>query len=389
MKIRLRTPEQKTFEVDVDPQDTILNLREKAGILAEYPVNLLKLLYAGRTLADDQKTIESLNLKENHWIFIQLLQTHEFVSAQANTSATSEPTASLPTLNAPEHPREGEIDSKSDEIQQIDTSPHGIKGSGYTGSFTARATTSQIVKDLVYMSSEQDELVQALKASFRDSERAAERAATGVRRGSFTSSDPFSGYDIPSGGFIIYRPRPTELPGHIRGTNAKDPNERFSPTKSELAFPSSDGHAELAEGAMPEELRAPTTVNTRPPSIGPEGGRLTVESLQSDSLVQLICDHAHMHPDIVQCLIEELIQSKPQVASLMMTLMMTDPERFTTIFGQDNHLGRIHDGADFTKEEKEVIKRLEADFPEENVISAYLFSYRSELQTLMYLAGGR
>ncbi|CEL61039.1 UV excision repair protein RAD23 homolog B OS=Homo sapiens GN=RAD23B PE=1 SV=1 [Rhizoctonia solani AG-1 IB] len=71
MKITLRTLQQDQFELDIEPHETVLDLKQKVGSMKEHPVDYLKLFYAGRTLRDEE-SIESLGIRNNAYIVVML-----------------------------------------------------------------------------------------------------------------------------------------------------------------------------------------------------------------------------------------------------------------------------------------------------------------------------
>ncbi|CAE7226106.1 unnamed protein product [Rhizoctonia solani] len=66
--------QQKKFEVEAEPHETVLDLKEKIGGLQGHPAKYVKLYYAGKTLTDDSKSVESLNLKEGAYLTVLLAQ---------------------------------------------------------------------------------------------------------------------------------------------------------------------------------------------------------------------------------------------------------------------------------------------------------------------------
>ena len=71
MKISIRTLQQKTFTLDVEPSVTVAVVKSLIEKEQGHSVASQKLIYSGRILADDQ-TVESYNVKENDFFVLMV-----------------------------------------------------------------------------------------------------------------------------------------------------------------------------------------------------------------------------------------------------------------------------------------------------------------------------
>ncbi|CAE6434606.1 unnamed protein product, partial [Rhizoctonia solani] len=78
MKVAVRTLQQKKFEVEAEPQHTILDLKEKIGGVQGQLAEHLKLFYAGKTLTDDSSSLESLNMTENGYLLVMVVKASSY-----------------------------------------------------------------------------------------------------------------------------------------------------------------------------------------------------------------------------------------------------------------------------------------------------------------------
>ncbi|KAG8960713.1 UV excision repair protein RAD23 A, partial [Tulasnella sp. 408] len=69
--VNVKTLQQKQFKVPIEPADTIANVKAKIESINGDPVANQKLLFAGKTLADDVP-VEQYNLKETDFLVLMI-----------------------------------------------------------------------------------------------------------------------------------------------------------------------------------------------------------------------------------------------------------------------------------------------------------------------------
>jgi hypothetical protein len=58
MKISLKTLSGRLYPMDVNPEDTVLMLKQQIQEQYEFPIETQSLIFSGRTLTDDKKLAE-------------------------------------------------------------------------------------------------------------------------------------------------------------------------------------------------------------------------------------------------------------------------------------------------------------------------------------------
>ncbi|XP_037570188.1 UV excision repair protein RAD23 homolog B-like [Dermacentor silvarum] len=86
MIVTLKTLQQQTFKIEVDPSETVKvfkeRIEEKKG--KDYPAQCQKLIYAGKILSDDSKMSE-YDIDEKKFVVIMVTKPKQSVDATATT----------------------------------------------------------------------------------------------------------------------------------------------------------------------------------------------------------------------------------------------------------------------------------------------------------------
>ncbi|CUA74461.1 UV excision repair protein RAD23 homolog B [Rhizoctonia solani] len=416
MKVAIRTLQQKMFEVEAEPEHTVFNLKEKIGGVQGQPAEHLKLFYAGRTLTDDSKSVESLNLKEGSYLVV-MPRANSYGSTNVDSGPSSSSVPPLPKFprtdfTAPTAPTKPVSSGSTNPAPRPAAAPRNpffnsnglmsgssmpgssrpgpsIAGSsGFGSTISGFSVSEDSVQNLVEMGFERDQVVKALKASFDNKERAVEFLTTSIPENPLDDSDPFSSGSFSSGpGSSGLRPfgissmsnpfsRPQPV-GHIEEVGSDQPEEPSKPMNTESTAsnpvktstedirptestsadatttfesppaslqneaassiaPTSSSSATVP--AVPEDSSSishptPSTSSLVPTFSRPmgfsgmsafgglgsssDGENVTLESLENDPMIQQIRELAGQNPELIGPLVEQLVQSKPQVANLM------------------------------------------------------------------------
>nr|XP_038026328.1 UV excision repair protein RAD23 homolog B-like [Anas platyrhynchos] len=101
MQITLKTLQQQTFRIDIDPEETVKALKEK--IESErgkdaFPVAGQKLIYAGKILNDDT-ALKEYKIDEKNFVVVMVTKPKAAAAAtqQSNSTATVSLTSAAPT----------------------------------------------------------------------------------------------------------------------------------------------------------------------------------------------------------------------------------------------------------------------------------------------------
>ncbi|XP_045145674.1 UV excision repair protein RAD23 homolog A isoform X5 [Echinops telfairi] len=197
--ITLKTLQQQTFKIRMEPDETVKVLKEK--IEAEkgrdaFPVAGQKLIYAGKILSDDVP-IKDYRIDEKNFVVVMVTKTKAVpgTSAPAETSPTAAPESSTafpptPASGMSQPPAAREDKSPSEESAPT-MSPESVSGSvpssGSSGREDDAASTlvtgseyETMLAEIMSMGYERARVVAALRASYNNPHRAVEYLLTGI-----------------------------------------------------------------------------------------------------------------------------------------------------------------------------------------------------------------
>lgn len=213
MQITLKTLQQQTIQIDIDPDLTVKALKEK--IEAErgkdsFPVSGQKLIYAGKILQDDTP-IKDYKIDEKNFVVVMVSKAKSAPavspppseapkipvqdSSSSSASTVSPAPAPTPTPAAiPIPPEEARVESpptvtepeapaSSDpllEAQGVDASSALVTGAEYESMLT----------EIMSMGYERERVVAALRASFNNPHRAVEYLLTGIPSSPVQETNP-------------------------------------------------------------------------------------------------------------------------------------------------------------------------------------------------------
>lgn len=174
MLITLKTLQQQTFQIEMDPEESVKTLKLKIEVEKgkDYAADNQRLIYAGKILIDDNK-LSSYNIDEKKFVVIMVTKPKTAESTgQSSASAESGASASTESGDAKEKPDvAGEV-SKPPASTEVAQTPE--PASTNEPDFEA---TVQSIMDMGY---NRQQVEQALRASFNNRERAVEYLITGI-----------------------------------------------------------------------------------------------------------------------------------------------------------------------------------------------------------------
>lgn len=201
MQITLKTLQQQTIQVEIDPEQTVKALKEK--IEAErgkdnFPVSGQKLIYAGKILQDDTP-IKDYKIDEKNFVVVMVSKAKPAAAASPPVSeapkppvqdsgststavqATTPASVPAPTPAAvpipPEEAKE-EPSAAATEPQQPASSSGGGQGLDASSALVTGAEYEAMLTEIMSMGYERERVVAALRASFNNPHRAVEYLLT-------------------------------------------------------------------------------------------------------------------------------------------------------------------------------------------------------------------
>ncbi|XP_034749602.1 RAD23 homolog A, nucleotide excision repair protein a isoform X2 [Etheostoma cragini] len=233
MQITLKTLQQQTIQIEIDPVQTVKALKEK--IEAErgkdnFPVSGQKLIYAGKILQDDTP-IKDYNIDEKNFVVVMVSKAKSAAAASPPASdapkppvqdssststavqATTPALAPVPTPAAvpiPSEEAKEEPTAAATEPQQPASSSSGGQGLDASSALVTGAEYEAMLTEIMSMGYERERVVAALRASFNNPHRAVEYLLTGIPSSPVQESNAPA--QAPASG-------PTEAPSLSEGEN--------------------------------------------------------------------------------------------------------------------------------------------------------------------------
>ncbi|KAM6914658.1 RAD23 homolog A, nucleotide excision repair protein a [Lycodopsis pacificus] len=351
MQITLKTLQQQTIQIEIDPEQTVKALKEK--IEAErgkdnFPVSGQKLIYAGKILQDDTP-IKDYNIDEKNFVVVMVSKAKPAAAASppateapkppvqdSGSTSTAVPATTAASASAPA-PTPAAVPVPSEEAKeepsadatepQPASSSAGGQGLDASSALVTGAEYEAMLTEIMSMGYERERVVAALRASFNNPHRAVEYLLTGIPSSPVQESNPPA--QAPASG-------PTEAPSLAEGENP-------------LAF----------LRTQPQFLHMRTAIQQNPtllPALLQQLGR------ENPQLLQQISQHQEL---FIQMLNEPVGEGGevPEVGEL----------------GAAGEEGAPVNYIQVTPQEKEAIERLKAlGFPEALVIQAYFACEKNE-----------
>ena len=222
MKLTFKTLQQQTFSIEMDAEKTVLDLKQRVEEEKgkdKFPVKEMKLIYAGKILADE-KPLSEYNIDEKTGFIVVMITKSKSTPAppSSGTAATSQSsaTASTPASDKDDEKKEDTSTSESSTTSSTTTT---TTSSSMTTS-TTPATTGppsvataestlvtgtqyeEMVTAITSMGYERDQVVRALRASFNNPDRAVEYLISGIPsvQDESAPADQGSGTTTPASG---------------------------------------------------------------------------------------------------------------------------------------------------------------------------------------------
>ncbi|XP_033738013.1 UV excision repair protein RAD23 homolog B-like [Pecten maximus] len=371
MLITVKTLQQQSFKVEVDPEELVKVLKEK--IEAEkgkegFPASGQKLIYAGKILEDDKKVADYKIDAEKSFLVVMVTKPKAATPAAKPAETVTAPPPALVVESTPPAPPVEQPKPEQEKMEDKPTSPPAATATTTTASATeSTASTTEsstatasvsaestlvtgqayenMVAEIVGMGFERERVVQALRTSFNNPDRAVEYLLTGIPE--FPAEPPAP---VP--------PAPTQ--------------------------------------SAPATAPAPATTSSGNVTANPtQGEEDTLAFLRTQPQFNHMRRLIHQNPSLLPQLLQQIGQSNPQ----LLQLISRNQERFIEMLNEPigeeeqqaegggmpgvggapgaNPMGQGY--VQVTPQEKEAIERLKAlGFGEGMCIQAYFACERNE-----------
>ncbi|KAJ8077141.1 UV excision repair protein rad23 [Marasmius tenuissimus] len=376
MKITVKTTQQKVFQIDAEPTDTVGVLKGKIESSQSHPVASQKIIYSGKILADD-KTVESCGIKEKD--FLVLMVSKPKPTPAATTSSAPAPPAQAPAAPAaPPATESTPAAAASSDAPAAAAAPASEpaqqRAFGDTSSFLSGSALQETVNNMVEMGFPKEQVLRAMRASFNNPDRAVEYLMTGIpshleseASGNAGGAQAASGAQAAGGAQAASGAAPAAAAANPAPAGAAVPAANQPQNLFQLAQNQQQGGGGSAGGFT----SAP-------------GQHLDIEALRNNPQIQQLREHLQSNPESAQAVIQQLAAQYPQ----LIQAFAQNPDAFIRLLDLDPQ-SMAPPGAqviNVTEEERAAIERLEAfGFPRHKVVEAYLACDKDETMAANYL----
>jgi len=395
MKITVKTLQQKTFQLDAEPSETVADLKKKIEEGHGHPFATQKLIYSGQVLSDD-KTVESCNIKEKGFLVLMVAKPKAepkpvataapvAAAAPSNPPAATAPATSAPAASASAAPQPPNAPILTPALAAPVTVPsQSTRAINDENAFVTGSELHSAVQNMMEMGFERDQVMRALRASYNNPERAVEYLFNGIPAHlEDVAAGPQAQPQAPAAPTSTAAPAAAQAPAPI-------PVEQLP-----RAAPAAGQPQNLFQLAQQQQAQQPGAAGARQPGqpglgLSDAEGGLDITQLQNQPQIQQLRQLLQQNPALIQPVLQQLAQTNPQLAALF----TSNPEAIAQAIGLtpedlEGEGGDIPEGAQVihvTEEEQAAIMRLQdLGFSRQAVIEAYFACDKNEELAANYL----
>ncbi|TKY64778.1 Ubiquitin receptor RAD23d [Spatholobus suberectus] len=369
MKVNVKTLKGTHFVIEVNPQDTVADVKkniEAAQGADVYPAAQQMLIHQGKVLKDTT-TLEENKVVENNFVVI-MLSKNKVSSSGASTvsSAPSNPAAqpesSLPPSSSTSQPPastvvQGESNSEqSPVITPPTTAVSSIYGQAVSN-LIAGSNLESTIQQILEMGGgnwDRDTVIRALRAAFNNPERAIEYLYSGIPEQA----------DVPA---VARSP----MTGHVENSSSIQAPQPAVPTGGPNTNPLN---------LFPQGL----------PDMGTNDNAEDLNFLRNNQQFQALRAMVQANPQILQPMLQELGKQNPQLMQLIQEHqadflhLINEPEGEENL--QSQLAAMMPETITVTPEENEAIQRLEdMGFDRDLVLEVFFACNKNEDLAANYL----
>lgn len=201
MLVTLKTLQQQTFQIDIDPEETVKALKLKIEVEKGkgYAADNQRLIYAGKILLDDNKLC-TYNIDEKKFIVVMVTKSKSSDNQQASSTS------------APEAGESASTESGDAKNKAADETPKPAPAAELERAVEPAVTSTELdfeatVQSIMDMGYNRQQVEQALRASFNNRERAVEYLITGIPEELLQEQDVEESSDEDPLGFLRTQPQ--------------------------------------------------------------------------------------------------------------------------------------------------------------------------------------
>lgn len=400
MKITVKTLQQKTFQLDAEPSETVADLKKKIEQEHGHAFATQKLIYSGQVLNDD-KTVESCNIKEKGFLVLMVAKPKAepkpapaAPAAAATPAASSNPPAAAPAAAAPApstpaaaapQPPNAPILTPA-QAAPVSTPAPSTRAFNDENAFVTGAELQTTVQNMMEMGFERDQVMRALRASYNNPDRAVEYLFNGIPA---HLEEVAAGPQAPA-----QAPAAAAAAAPAPAAPAGQPPVPIPVEQLPRAPPAAGQPQNLFQLAQQQQAQQPGAAGARQggqPGIGlpGAGAGLDLSQLQNQPQIQHLRQLLQQNPALIQPVLQQIIEQNPQLAAVF----QANPEIIAQALGLTNEdlegADELPEGAQVihvTEEEQAAIQRLQdLGFSRQAAIEAYFACDKNEEMAANYL----
>jgi len=202
MKIDVKPLKGDTFQVEIDPESKVEELKKKIGeVKPEFPSEQQKLIYSGKILAD-ATVIKDYGIKSGEFIVVMVAKPKAATPAPAASTSAQQPATAPSAPVAPASTPAAGGNTATAATTPAATTPPGDAPVSYetaASTLVAGDNMEPAVQQLCEMGFARPEVERCLRAAFGNPDRAAEYLMSGIPEGllSATAAPPAGGEAPP------------------------------------------------------------------------------------------------------------------------------------------------------------------------------------------------
>ncbi|GAO50140.1 UV excision repair protein Rad23 [Saitoella complicata NRRL Y-17804] len=389
MKLTLKNLQQQKFTIDVEPSDTVAQIKAKIEEEKGYEAKNQKLIFSGKILGDE-KTVEEVGVKEKDFVVCMVSKPKAAPkpaepatpapAAQTNTTPAAAPAPE--PASAPSSAPAAESASAASAAAPAEpatpapasTAPPAFNDPSALAMGGAR---EQAIANMLEMGYERAEVERAMRAAFNNPDRAVEYLLTGIPE------------------HLLREQAPAPAPAPAQAQGGAVPATPAAQTGGVAETPA----APQAAGRSGNMFEAAAAAAQNPPAGAAPGGAAAaaasnLDFLRNNPQFQQLRQVVHQNPAMLEPILQQVAQGNPGLAALI----NANTEAFLALLaegmpGLDDEGDEDFEGGgdgmmrvEVTEAERDAIERLVGlGFERDVVVQAYFACDKDEEVTANYL----